>query len=1000
MLARWRWQTQRSLLLIAGVGILCAVTLVAALPLFSNVMATAGLRNVLRAQSDSARITANITLEGLSGNEVAHATALANRVMRKDVGPYLSGSPQTAVVTGNWYLNHSGFTMNFYGAPLQEARTHLQLLRGRLPDLDSANPSTLEVMLTSSAASELDVTVGDSIPLTVLFLTKLDTGTGIGSPGGPMPYAVTLNAYVVGIFRVQANDAYWNGHTFEAPPLEARLVPPPFLAVTDQSLLVQDLDTISQEHGAAAIFASDKSISTIFVAYTLNASIVTGNRLDEVLARLGTLLQDANQTFSLAIHPDADPNLLGIDFFGPTLPALNNPSTLEKYQSQEHIVQAPALILTIEIVGLILFFVSVVIGSLVEREQLAIAVMRSRGSSRLQIFVSLLLQTCGLCLCAILLGPLLALGMVYLVIPRFLVATNQDAFNVLFLDPAAVFQAVCLYTLTAVAVIFATLALTTLLVVRANVLTRQREEARSIERPLWYRQRLDLAVACLAVAGYLLILYLQHAQQYLSAQGQILVSAPLELLAPLLLVLAGILAFLRLFPLLLRLLAYLARRVRGLSPGLALSQMERAPRQPMQMSLLLGLSAAFVFFSLVFSASQEQRAQDIANYQAVSDFAGYTTLLPGTTPDDTTAILTRADLYYRKIQGVTSVTVGYIDTRYLFVNSDTGQAYAHRTMLTAVDADTFAQTAFWSSQDSSQSLPELMALLNARRSQAAQQGVVPAIVAASTWQMLGLTPGMTFRLTNDLGEFDPTVYEAVAEVRHIPPTDDGTQGALLVDYQSLVDGRARYQEMTQPNYIWLRTSDSPALVNQVRAALGDPNLALVGLVDRRALSRANALDPLAGSLLIILSMGVITALLLALLANLLLPLLSIQARQTRFAVLRALGATPGEITRLLAWELAICLGLALMLGILFGLLLVFTLVAPLVFTGVLPGNIVDLSNVALYTLQQIIPVTIVFPSSLSLALVALLLLCGLAVGLMTRLAQRTVIAQALLVDDD
>ena len=117
----------------------------------------------------------------------------------------------------------------------------------------------------------------------------------------------------------------------------------------------------------------------------------------------------------------------------------------------------------------------------------------------------------------------------------------------------------------------------------------------------------------------------------------------------------------------------------------------------------------------------------------------------------------------------------------------------------------------------------------------------------------------------------------------------------------------------------------------------------------------NAVDPLARSLLSILSVGVVAALLLALLANLLLPLLSIRARQTSFAVLRALGAAPGQITRLLAWEMALIQGTALLLGLLFGFLLISTSVAPLVFTSALPANLVDLSSAALYALQQIHP---------------------------------------------
>ncbi|HEY3993966.1 MAG TPA: FtsX-like permease family protein, partial [Ktedonobacteraceae bacterium] len=200
--------------------------------------------------------------------------------------------------------------------------------------------------------------------------------------------------------------------------------------------------------------------------------------------------------------------------------------------------------------------------------------------------------------------------------------------------------------------------------------------------------------------------------------------------------------------------------------------------------------------------------------------------------------------------------------------------------------------------------------------------------------------------------------------------------------------------------VWLRTSDNPAAISQVRVALGNPPLALDGLVDRRAISNRNAVDPLSRSLLSILSVGVVAALLLAFLANLLLPLFRMSERKTQFAILRSLGATPDQIARLLAWEMVVILASALLLGCLFGLLLILTSVAPLVFTGVLPGNLVDLSSLALYTLQQIIPVTIVLPPSLFAALAILLALCLLAIGLTTWLAQRPLLAPALFVDDD
>src|SRR6185437_6076183 len=148
-------------------------------------------------------------------------------------------------------------------------------------------------------------------------------------------------------------------------------------------------------------------------------------------------------------------------------------------------------------------------------------------------------------------------------------------------------------------------------------------------------------------------------------------------------------------------------------------------------------------------------------------------------------------------------------------------------------------------------------------------------------------------------------YVAVAEVRHIPPIDDGSEGAVLVDYQSLVAGQIQGQGMTQVtsvaqlNHVWLSSSDNAAAVNHIRAVLNTPAFTLAQLMDRRALSGDSAADPLVNGLLSTISIGVAATLLLAFLANLLLPLLSVRLRQTNFAVLRALGTAPDQVTGIL-----------------------------------------------------------------------------------------------------
>ena len=1001
-LAAWRWRQQWSLLLTTGIGVIAAIVLVCSLPLFSDIMLTAGLRNVLRAQSNSAQVLATINLPGISTQLVRQASAQVNSQIRGDTGRYIQGDPELEIETPPAGFVQPGptFSMSLYGVSFSTARSHLHLLQGRLP-IESG--SRVEILLTRSAAKYLgNIKVGDSLTLQMNYLTALVyTSSSAG-------YSLPLTVHVVGIFQADRTDAYWDTTDFEAPPPIAGTPQPPFLGLTSRSVLFNLFDSLARQHQAEGIFnANTLEYYSVNLAYYLHTTGIVSSDLDDLISRLYTLQKDITSKFtsSEGIYFAAPPYIINVTLAGPTLSdaALGgtNASTLEKYRNQEFVERTPALLLTAQVVCLILFFINIMSGVLVEQQQTAIAVMRSRGASRRQILGSLITQGLGLCLLAGLLGPFLATGLVYLVAPFFLTTGTRDAINALALNPLQTISALESYTLAAILVTLVTMSFSLYLAVRANILTQRREETRATRRPLWQRLRLDLVIAVLALLSYAFAVYAESANQQLNAQAQSLVSVPLELLAPLLLVLAGILFFLRLFPMLLRLLARLAQPGRNLGSMLALVQMERAPRQPMRMALLLGLATAFALFTFVFSASQSQRGQDLAIYQAVSDFGGY---LVSATPlgaqENTPLTLASTTASYQRIGGVTSVTAGYVTNLYITGNRGIDGQYEQETVLQAVDASTFARTADWTSQDASQALNELMAQLIAQRPQALAQNIVPAIVAANTWQILNLHNGALFHLADDQGNPDPVTYMALAEVARIPPVDDSTQGALLVDFQTLASASGKNQRILQPNYVWLRSGDSPSDVAQVRLALTSGTFGLLHLVDRRVLLEENVTDPLARNLITILSIGVATALLLALLANVLLPILSVRVRFTNFAVLRALGTEPAQVTRLLTWEQGIVLVSALLLGLAFGMLLAMTAVPPLIFTGTSPIGALYASRTAIFTLQRIIPVSVILPPTVGLALAVLIVLCLLTLRVMTSLVHRPLVGQALRLNED
>ncbi len=143
-------------------------------------------------------------------------------------------------------------------------------------------------------------------------------------------------------------------------------------------------------------------------------------------------------------------------------------------------------------------------------------------------------------------------------------------------------------------------------------------------------------------------------------QVRLLLVSPLTMVGAIFLTIAGMLLFLRFFPLFLRWGSHLAGRGRGAAAGLALAQMARSPRQSLRMTLLLALATAFAIFTLVFTASQYQRILDVANHQSGADFSGTIASTTDSVPLPVSpSEIKQRTMDYRHIPGVLSATVGF-----------------------------------------------------------------------------------------------------------------------------------------------------------------------------------------------------------------------------------------------------------------------------------------------------------------------------------------------------
>jgi hypothetical protein len=344
---------------------------------------------------------------------------------------------------------------------------------------------------------------------------------------------------------------------------------------------------------------------------------------------------------------------------------------------------------------------------------------------------------------------------------------------------------------------------------------------------------------------------------------------------------------------------------------------------------------------------------------------------------------------YGQLSGVQSATLGYYNS--IEVNDR-----PIRTM--AVDADTYAHTALWSTQNSSQALSNLTAQLVAHRSDASTHDIVYAFADAALWHALNLSPGAHFALgVNDSGTLQMH-FIALGEVNYIPgiydtpdPPDSGI--GLLVDYQSYATVYAKDSGTTlSPNFVWLRTRDDAAGRDNPQP-LHIRNT-LSGLDDRRMLASSNQQDTTHLDILGVLGIGIGAALLLALVGTLLSSWLNASNRLTNFAIVRALGMAPRQVAAVLLWEQGLVYILAFLLGIGLGALLII-FVAPVVSLLDLTGASAGSNPYDVPPVQATIPYL-----QLSLLLGGLVVVCLVALLLMAQIVSRPSISQTLRLSED
>ena len=636
LFAGWRIGLQRlaanwRLMLVAAVGVLVAATLLAATPVYASAMTDLGLHFRLERQlprpadrlayievdrlllGDPADRARREALTRIAAARVGWlgVTVTEDRTPSLDlsfVGHEASAPPRpVAVTTRQPEPQRQRWNARVY--TLSDFERHVDAVEGRLPGPSSAG---LEVVLADGF--QRHAKLGDVVRLAG---PTLDDCVRVPPSQDPTTArdevicrptifaSMGATATIVGFVRPKdVNDLRWQ--QFEAG-----------WRVPDQpsAARVEGLSPLE----TAANFANteERAMSLITTREQFYGAFAT--RMPEIATRHRTGLVLAARALTLADVPRAIDDLTAwradvSDRLALIAPArLTVLEVLQGFRNAQTFSQIPLLLILLQVVGIVLYYVVMVMALLLDRQAEEIGVLRSRGATTTQLVGLHVVEGVALALPAAVAGPWLAARIVATIgrMPTFHAITG-GAPLVARVTPEASLLGALGASLALVAIL-----LPSFLVARKGILNVRREEARPAGRSLVQRYYLDFGFVLLA--AFMVWQLNQRGTVFDPGSVGGWSTDPMLLLSPLVITVAVALMMLRCYPPVVRLGVGVLLLFRGTAVAIGLRRAGRSPAAYARLMLLLVMSISVGTFAASYGPTVGRSLDERVRYEAGVD---------------------------------------------------------------------------------------------------------------------------------------------------------------------------------------------------------------------------------------------------------------------------------------------------------------------------------------------------------------------------------------------
>jgi putative ABC transport system permease protein len=773
---------------------------------------------------------------------------------------------------------------------VSDFENHITLVEGAPPAEAPSDPSEpLEVAITQTMADQLGLQVGESF----MTFRRIETESG--------QRQVQIPIRLSGIWTARdPNDEFWFYR----------------LSVFDNQLFVPE----ASFQGRISSLLNDEIAQALWYI-VLDGDSVHANdvgwivtRIEQVQQRTATLLANTR----LEISPyDA----------------------LNRYRVSSRLLNVLLYAFSIPIIGLLLAFIGLVVGLAVGRQRNEIAVLRSRGATALQIVGIALLE-------AFILGAV-ALGTGIPVSEQIsrMIGATKSFLNFTFESNLRVDMTMTTlrFGLAALGVTLIAQVFPSLGAARHTIISYKQETARTVRPPWWQRAWLDILL--LIPAGY--GAYLLQQQGSIVLPGSEMTGSPFEnpllFLVPALGALALTLLVLRLLPLLMMLVSWVASKTNSVGFLLATRYLSRDPGFYTAPLILLILTLSLSAFTASLAQTLDIHLYDQGYYRVGADArlielgqstetggaggapggeGGAAASGEGGTAEGQVASTSQEEEVITGPKWVFVPVSEHLKVPEIQAASRVGEFAAsiqaqgewQEATLYGVDRVDFPKVAYWRRDFAPATLGALMNSLAV-----APEGIILRREFMAQ-NRIRVGDEVQMRITN-FGQRAEVTAKVVGEIDYFPtwyPETDPEEYLPIVvgnlDYIFEVSGG----EM--PYDVWVKTHPAVDYEKMTRD-LSQYDLVVVDYISAPQRITDEQRRPERQGLFGVLSVGFLAAAFLTVLGFFLYALFSFRRRFIELGTLRAIGLSPGQMTTFLAWELAFLILLGLGAGTYLGALI-------------------------------------------------------------------------------